>query len=196
MKPVMLDLFSGLGGASEAFIQNGWTVIRIENNPKLQHIPKTFDLDVLDWKNWITLLPDKIDLIWASPPCLEFSQAFNAPKSIAKREGRDFEPDLNALKAAIEIIEHYDPTFWCIENVVGAKEHFKPLLGKPRQIIESFMLWGNFPYLHMDKGFKHLKKDVGSNNPLRSNYRAIIPFEISFELYSTIKNQTTLLRWT
>ena len=37
----MLDLFSGLGGASEAMLANGWEVLRIENNPELALVPNT-----------------------------------------------------------------------------------------------------------------------------------------------------------
>jgi site-specific DNA-cytosine methylase len=37
----MLDLFSGLGGASEAFVRAGWEVMRIENNPLLSEVPNT-----------------------------------------------------------------------------------------------------------------------------------------------------------
>ena len=31
--PTMIDMFSGMGGASEAFIRAGWEVIRLDNNP-------------------------------------------------------------------------------------------------------------------------------------------------------------------
>ena len=44
----MLDLFSGLGGASEAMLQSDdWEVIRVENNEELLgHVPRTFIFDV------------------------------------------------------------------------------------------------------------------------------------------------------
>lgn len=191
--PTMLDLYSGLGGASEAFVQAGWTVIRIENNEELQYIPHTRNLDVLKWKEWIDILP-QIDLVWASPPCLEFSNAYNAPKIRALRDNVEFNPDMSHLHAAISIIRHLDPSYWVIENVAGAKTRFSPVLGKPRQVIESFVLWGNFPYLHL-QDFRFKKIDKGPGNPLRANYRAMIPFEISFELLSTIRSQKTLLEW-
>ena len=40
MNPWVLDLCSGLGGASEAFVKDPyWDVVRIENNPELAHVP-------------------------------------------------------------------------------------------------------------------------------------------------------------
>jgi hypothetical protein len=198
--PTMLDLYSGLGGASEAFVQAGWNVIRIENNPDLQYIPKTYDIDVIKLSQNKTILESwekqfgKIDLIWASPPCTEFSNGFNSPKSRAIRAGEDYFPDMRHVHAALEIIRYFDPTYWVIENVYGASPYFQPLLGKPRQIVEPFLLWGNFPYLHL-KDFKHKKIDKGSGHKLRSNYRALIPFELSFELFETIRCQKTLWEW-
>ena len=35
----MLDLFSGLGGFSEAFVLAGDEVVRVENNPLLSEVP-------------------------------------------------------------------------------------------------------------------------------------------------------------
>jgi site-specific DNA-cytosine methylase len=94
----ILDLCSGLGGASEAFVKDPhWEVVRIENNPKLGIIPHTEILDVMQWIDWLpALLSEKgrPTVIWASPPCLEFSQAYRAPGPSARREGINFEPDL------------------------------------------------------------------------------------------------------
>ena len=53
----MLDLFSGLGGASEAFVQSDdWEVIRIESNPVLSGVPHTQTRDVLEWMDWVQML--------------------------------------------------------------------------------------------------------------------------------------------
>ena len=53
----MLDLFSGLGGASEAMVQDDtWSVLRIENNPLLGGVPFTIIDDVRN------LQPHRFDL--------------------------------------------------------------------------------------------------------------------------------------
>ena len=189
---MMWDLCSGLGGASEAMLANGWDVTRIENNNQLGYVPNTIICNVEDVEWWAMETPD---LIWASPPCLEFSNAYNAPKNQARMQGLDYEPNMDILNTCIEIIEDIKPKHWVIENVVGAQEYFNPILGKPTQIIESFCLWGKFPRIAMPVNYKHLKPDVGSKNPLRSNYRAKIPFEVSLQLMRAIQEQTSLEDW-
>ena len=122
-----------------------------------------------------------IHLLWASPPCVEFSQGYNAPGPKAKREGRAFEPDMELLEAAIMIREMWKPKFWVIENVVGAIKHFEPYLGEPTQILGSFVLWHNLPDIVLPRDFIHTKEDnlKGTPSHLRSNYRALIPYDLS-----------------
>jgi len=193
-KPAILDLCSGLGGASEAFVQAGWTVMRIETNDDLQYVPHTYQLDVLKWEEWIDDLP-YFDIIWASPPCREFSTAFNAPRSIhARSHDTEYKPDLSIVRACEKIIHTLNPTWWIIENVSGSEKYFEPIVGTLQQRIESFFLYGQFPKLSLHN-FKHLKHDVGSKNPMRANIRAKVPFEISFELLKSWEQQKSLLEW-
>jgi hypothetical protein len=175
--------------------------LRIENNPLLQDVPFTKIEDVKVIKdnvksNW--LVP-KIDLIWASPPCREFSNGYSSPKSIHGREhGLDsYEPDMSLLQAAIDIIQIVKPKYWCIENVVGSIRYFKEFLGEPRQIIGPYVLWGNFPYLTVDEArlIAKSKKDVHSSNPLRSNHKAKVDFQISYALKRAVENQSSILEW-
>tara|TARA_Y100000593_G_scaffold288_1_gene639 strand:- start:1025 stop:1645 length:621 start_codon:yes stop_codon:yes gene_type:complete len=195
-KKVILDLCSGLGGWTEAFAQNNWTVIRVENNPDLQYVPFTLELDVLEWEEWIDRIPHP-EIIVASPPCREFSTAYSAPGPIARRTGAEFKPDLGVVKACLDIIDYLKPKTWVLENVQGAQEHFLSLIGPRRQRIGPFFLWGNFPLISLQSGFEHSKYtgDVHSSNPLRANLRALIPFEISWALFETMEYQTRLQRW-
>lgn len=193
---VIWDLCSGLGGWSEAFVQSDWIVVRIENNPALQYVPFTLELDVTSWEDWIDDLP-KPNVIVASPPCTEFSMAYAAPGPVAQRQGKKFEPDMSLVQACLDIIDYMKPDYWALENVKGAQPYFLPLIGGRRQVIGPFYLWGNFPLLSMPPHFKHRKvdHDTWSDNPLRANLRAMIPFELSFELHQTISRQWTLRRW-
>ena len=188
---LMLDLFSGLGGASEAMIEAGeWSVLRYDNNPNLGYVPAT---TICDLKEFQIKCRHEIELIWASPPCLDFSNAFDAPRPTARRNGEEFEADLSLVKRAIEIIEELEPRYWIIENVKGAIKDFEPLLGEPRQIIGPFVLWGKFPLIPMSRDFKHSKADIDKrHSPIRSNIRAQIPLEISEALLDTLTNQRTL----
>ena len=203
MKKHFLDLFSGLGGASEAFIQDtdNWSVLRIDNNPLLTGVPNTVidNISNLHPQNYGIRYPPgkgrlKIECIWASPPCREFSTAYNAPRSGAARGGIPYEPDMSLLHATIDIIKTVKPRYWIIENVVGSIRYFAEELGEPRLIIGPYVLWGNFPTFAVDENKLESKasKDKHSANPLRSNYKAKVDFEISQALKYAIENQKSI----
>ena len=198
----MLDLFSGFGGASEAMVQDDtWSVLRIENNPLLGGVPFTVINDVQQIAKGNLGAPNgswqKIDLIWASPPCREFSSGYSSPKSIWCREHgiESYKPNMDLLLAAIEIIEKVKPKYWVIENVVGSIRYFEEYLGEPRQIIGPYVLWGNFPMLDCkpEMIIPKSSKDVHSSNPLRSNYKAKVDIHISRTLKETIESQMSIL---
>ena len=75
-----IDLFCGLGGASEAFVRDpAWKVIRIDNNEELlEHVRGMWLLDMMDWQDVFVCLyahlpADAEIFVWASPPCTDFS---------------------------------------------------------------------------------------------------------------------------
>tara|TARA_B100000029_G_C17585990_1_gene961133 strand:+ start:1740 stop:2327 length:588 start_codon:yes stop_codon:yes gene_type:complete len=192
---VIWDLCSGLGGWSEAFVQAGHTVIRIDNNDLVQYVPHTLKLDVTEWEEWHDDLP-RPDIILASPPCLEFSNGYNAPRPKARREGREFHPDMSILAACKAIIDYYAPQWWIIENVAGASKDFSEFLGMPpRQIVGSALLWGYFPYIDLDSTDMKKTENFDVGNPLRANIRAKIPFELSFQCLKACQDQKSLMEW-
>lgn len=191
----MFDLCSGFGGASQAFEDSPkWNVERFENN-----------LEVIEHKdtpvtNHVDLMKESPmgspDLIWASPPCYEFSMAFEAPRAKSSREGGldQYNPCTKLVERCFEIIQRLAPTFWVIENVIGSIRYLKPILGEPRMILGPYVLWGNFPLFdcEIDKRHKTKAGDRSRHDPLRSNHRAKIPYEISKALLEAIENQRTL----
>ena len=200
MSKWMVDLFSGLGGASQAMVDSpSWEVLRIENNPILAHIPHTSITCVKKLSNIVRkgyLTNQRINLIWASPPCTEFSGGYSSPKSIASRTIglENYKPDMSLLEAAIKIIEITEPKYWVIENVVGSIKYFREYLGEPRQIIGPYVLWGNFPYIdcNSDKILPKKRKDTNSRDPLRSNKRAKVDYAISEGLRLALDSQSSL----
>jgi|MDSZ01.2.fsa_nt_gb hypothetical protein len=197
----MLDLFSGLGGASQAFIDQGWEVHRLENNLLLTDptskyfVPGTTHQDINNWP-FLDLPRGYYDFIWASPPCTEFSDAMHSPKSKAARAGIEFFPDLTLAKKTKEVIEYFDPPYYCVENVRGSRKEFTKIFGPPWQIMFPFFFYGRFPRIKI-AGFKHTKDshDKGSRHPLRANYRGKIPYEISQAFCIELMYQTRIEDW-
>lgn len=196
----ILDLCSGFGGASEWFtLEHNWTVIRIENNPLLSHVEHTRILDIHNYDEWLPPLLDEYGppaIVWASPPCTDFSLAYSAPQAIAARNKDPYQPDMSILKSCLDIISICQPNWYIIENVHGSKKWFEAEGIKLKQTIGPFQLYGSFGHLDL-KNFKHKKTDMGkwSTDPLRNNYRAIVPIEISQALWKSFTSQTTLLDW-
>jgi len=187
---VMVDVCSGLGGASEAMLLDpGWNVIRLDSDPlgvlaaAWPACTHRYDIDEIAWERdaFHYVKPGAIRLLWGSPPCREFSLAFAAPGPVAHRAGEVFEPNMKILEDFLELRRRWEPKYWCIENVVGAIPHFRPYLGEPSQIIGPFVLWHNLPQVSVDYSFNHTKadQDTWSSNPLRQNIKGKLPIEIS-----------------
>ena len=201
----VLDLFSGLGGFSEAFVRHGCDVIRVENNPLLQDVPHTQVKDVIEVRDYLFecnnrgLPIQKPDVILASPPCLYFSNAYSGPKAIFYRKfGNldEYEPPMGLLQATLDIIKIVKPRYWVIENVKGAVPYFHKYLGKPQQIIDAYYFWGNFPKICTQGATIPTKAEIDRrHSPLRANYRAQIPLPISMGLLTGILEQTTVDYW-
>lgn len=132
MKPIGIDLCCGLGGASSAWKARGWDVLTLDADPR-------FGADVtVDIREWEYTGPRPL-LVWASPPCTEFSRE-SMPWC---RTGAV--PDLSIVEACLRVIRQADPEFWVIENVRGAVKWLRPLLGDHRASYGPFFLWGSFP---------------------------------------------------
>lgn len=199
----MLDLFSGLGGASEAMLSNGWEVKRIENNPLLKGVPNTHMIDVLQFERQLESYicqygqPDQIKLVWASPPCTAFSTGWSSPKMMAARNGENYQPGeaIELVKSAKQIIDLLNPQYWVIENVRGSIKHLTPILGDPTIIAGPYVLWGRFPTFEINITETKAAKDTWSTDPLRANRKALIPYEMSDSLRVAIETQKTLDYW-
>lgn len=203
---VFIDLFCGLGGASEAFRQHPkWKVIAIDNNPiLLPHVHGMILADVHDTDNIKSIITallfehtDDIEqiVVWASPPCTEFSLA---------NPNRPDEPDLTSVMAAKDIIDwivYGEDTskmnpLWCVENVKGAIDWFNEELEIPwHQRVGPMFLWGSIPWIDFidakDREFRKGDSDKGSR-ALRPNLRALVPYSLSKSLLDSLEKQRTL----
>lgn len=193
----VLDLFSGLGGFSEAFVLAGDEVCRVENNPLLSEVPHTSMQDVLEMRDRLAQYQAdgvpirQYDVLLAGVPCIDFSLAYNAPRSKAERRGEDWNPSMELLEATLEIIRITKPRYWVIENVWGSQKYFAKYGLTPRQKHGAHLLYGNFPMFHTQDLPSKADRD-NRTSPLRSNHRAYIPIQLSSNLRLAIVDQTTL----
>ena len=195
----ILDLFSGLGGFSEAFLVAGDEVARVEKNPLLSEVPNTSIECVRQVRDRLLEYKQKglpirdIDVVLASPPCYEFSLAYSAPRCEAQRNNEEWNPSLELVEITLDIIQLIQPRYWIIENVVGSARYFKQLGLIPRQVSRPYLLYGNFPTFSIpDNMPSKADKDSYHGDPLRANKRALIPLELSMALRKAIISQKTL----
>jgi hypothetical protein len=195
MKKMMLDLFAGFGGQSEAFLEE-WDVLRIDNNPLLSEVPRMVIEDIGSDLFYQMLEPSQIheiEYIHASPPCHAFSLGFHAPKAVASRTGEAYDPSTELVEIAKKVIDLLQPRFWSIENVRGSIKHLRPILGEPALIVGPYVYWGRFPPIQINAKELPKKSDKDKrHSPLRSNYRALIPLELSKAFKRSIETQTRL----
>jgi hypothetical protein len=93
-------------------------------------------IDILDFD--VTKIPFKPDIIWASCPCTAFSVA-----AIGKnwsKVGDDYIPKnpraefgLKLVQKTLEIIQHFNPTYFFIENPRGMLRKMPIMADLPRQ---------------------------------------------------------------
>ncbi len=101
----LLELFSGTGSIGRAFEAQGWEVISVDLDPEAQ---ATFRQDITRW-DCAALLGKKIDVIWASPPCTNYS--------ILRKSTEDDRVDSDELvRKTLQIIEDLGNPPCFIEN--------------------------------------------------------------------------------
>jgi len=202
----VLDLCSGLGGFSEAFLNSpSWEIMRIENNPLLSEVPHTEIIDLFQFRDTLVDMiergyaPAYPDLILFSPPCREFSLGFNAPQAVASREGRleEYQPDMSILECGLDIIKMLNPRYYIIENVKGSIRYFEPYLGRPKCSYGAWFFYGKFPTFDVVPGSipNKANMDKGSQHPLRLQYRSLVPLVVSKAIKQAVETQTSLFNF-
>ena len=208
----VLDLFSGLGGWSQAFKDRGHTVVTLDLEEKFNTTicKDIMEVTVADFAEWLPF-----DVVLASPPCNCFScltirYYWNKDKTPKNKK------TLNAIevvKKTLSLIDELNPKFWVIENPRGMlrlqsfmkKHHRKTVTycqyGEKYQ--KPTDLWGHFPMAFKAKKCSanskcHIKTKRGDRNfstgGIKDNgtpeKRAMIPYGLSKEFCLACENPT------
>jgi len=173
----VLDLFCGLGGWSRAFAEAGHDCTGID----IKNIGYPYRFIQADLNDWI---PDQhYDVVLASPPCVEFSQA--------KKWGQGTQDErvgLDLIYRTFYLIELIKPKYYAVENVKGLAE-FLPNVSdiikyNKHKDGKAAYLWSNIGKL----GFFNSMIDYKINMNGRKELRSLIPYPLSKAVLTKIEN--------
>ena len=198
----MLDLFSGLGGASRAMKNDkNWEVITVDIEQKFN---PTICADLLDLTPDDFRLYGHFDLIWASPPCTYFSIARQPPSwqvdtGIPIPVHKECSDAVRVVFHTLWLINKLNPTWWFLENPQG---YLRFILGRPSGTVDYCQygheykkttdLWGRHPpsfrYRRCNGNCHHLPTPNGWITIGDSGKRAEVPYNLSLAIKESIEN--------
>lgn len=114
VRPVLLDLFCGAGGASAGYHRAGFDVVGVDI-VKQPRYPFTFvQADALEY---LAAEGQRYDAVRASPPC----QGYSVSRGMSHVRARRGEVPLLIAETRAALVNNGKP--WVIENVTGARPH-------------------------------------------------------------------------
>jgi len=168
-KPLMIDLFCGLGGWAEGGLAEGYEVIGFDIEAHDYGEGKRYPAQLV-LQDVLTIHGRQFKdaaLIVASPPCQEYSymampwsraKAIAADYRIGQRDTKKltalFDACFRIQREAIEAAGHFIPLV--VENVRGAQ----PWVGRARWNFGSFYLWGDVPAIMPITQTRRMKSKV------------------------------------
>jgi DNA (cytosine-5)-methyltransferase 1 len=126
VKPRLLDLFCGAGGAAMGYHRAGFDVVGVDHRPQPNY-PFTFihadALAAVDEEFWVLGGMSYFDAIHASPPC----QAFTQMSARWRGAGGKADSHADLLTPTLELLRGMEIP-WVVENVPGAKSMMRTTL--------------------------------------------------------------------
>jgi DNA (cytosine-5)-methyltransferase 1 len=133
VKPRLLDLFCGEGGAAAGYADAGFEVVGVDHAPQPRYPFEFHQGDAMTWPL------DGFDVVHASPPCHDHSTL----RTTAGRDGTGW-----MLAATVERLTAWGDGLWVVENVASAD--------MPRALV---LCGSEFGLGAVDKGrFRHLRR--------------------------------------
>jgi len=146
-RPLLLDLFCGIGGSSVGYYRAGFDVVGVDHAPQPQFPFPFFRMDALKFGVPEKINGRKVVAVHASPPCQKFVAL---GKGMGHWKGFDHHPDL--LYQTREMLEEQaKDVIWVIENVEGAP------------MFEAITLCGSMFDLRIERGYLQRHRKFESN---------------------------------
>ena len=102
----MLNLCSGTGSVSKAFVRGGWEIVDVVWDPR--HGP-THCVDIMSWE--CPYPPLFFDVVWCSPDCTQYNRARTTANT-----PRDFDNADALVQKCLDLIDYLKPRFWFLET--------------------------------------------------------------------------------
>ncbi len=145
----VLELFSGTGSVGKCCKQLGWDVVSVD-----LLLPADHKVDIMnfDYKQYDK---DEFDIVWASPPCTEYSNLQSCWLGRKKKDGIIYtkeimeknmnEADKLVLKA-FEIIDYFKPHYWFLENPQTGKLKQRDIMKDKPFYDVSYCMYSDWGY--------------------------------------------------
>jgi len=139
---LVVDLFSGTGSATAPFQECGkHTVLTVDSEIHPGRVP----LIRADVRSLPDFIRGPVEFLWASPPCVEFSQATNLRRRWGY-PGPDPQKGMELVLATKRIIDRLRPAHYAIENVKGSVPWISQVFGRPKLGWSGRWIWANFAF--------------------------------------------------
>jgi len=115
----VLELFSGTGSVGKCCKELGWEVVSVD-----MILPADHQCDIMDF-DYKQYDKDEFDIIWASPPCTNYSALKKCWYGRKLKDGTIYSKEQNIkdqdeadklVLKSFEIIDYFNPSLWFMEN--------------------------------------------------------------------------------
>jgi site-specific DNA-cytosine methylase len=143
--PRAIDIFCGTGSVSKTLRNMGYDVTSLDILPDIGGFHPTIVSDIMKW-DYKKYPPKYFDVIWASPPCQQWSSLsyFNSSGRTKEEAKRIAEKEsLPIIRRLEKIIHYFQPRVYAIEN--PAKGFLSEYL-KGYSVVVDYCQYSNWGY--------------------------------------------------
>jgi len=145
----VLELFSGTGSVGKCCEQLGWDVVSVD-----LLLPADHQVDIMnfDYKQYEK---DDFDIVWASPPCTDYSNLQSCWLGRKKKDGITYTKEImkknmddadKLVLKAFEIIDYFKPHYWFLENPATGKLKNRDIMKDIPFYDVSYCMYSNWGY--------------------------------------------------